>query len=68
MKYRIKTLDQVELDHILRVLKKCKNKPTHAARILDISLKSIYNKLHKHGLYEQYKQDCNKRDYLCSGS
>src|SRR5216684_1709899 len=40
-----KTLDEVEMDYILRTLKAANNDKKQAARILGISVRTLYNRL-----------------------
>ena len=40
-----KTLDEVEMDYILRTLRAANNDKKHAARILGISVRTLYNRL-----------------------
>jgi DNA-binding NtrC family response regulator len=48
------TLAQVEKEYILHVLKHCKNNKTEAVKTLGITLKSLYNKLHEYGEFENF--------------
>lgn len=49
------TLEKVEQDHILAVLNFTENNKTAAAIILGISLKTLYNKLHQYGCFENFR-------------
>jgi DNA-binding NtrC family response regulator len=40
-----KTLDEVEMDYILRTLRAANNDKKHAARVLGISVRTLYNRL-----------------------
>jgi DNA-binding NtrC family response regulator len=42
------TLNELEKQHILEALTQCKNNRTHAARILDISVRTLRNKLNEY--------------------
>jgi len=50
----IKTLKQIEKDHIISVLKILKGNKDKTARVLGINPKTLYNRLHKWGLWEKY--------------
>lgn len=50
----IKTLDDMVKDHILMVINKCNGKKRPAAKVLGITIKTLYNKLERWGLKEQY--------------
>lgn len=43
-------IEQAEKRYIIQVIKECNNNKTKAARILDISLRSLYYKLEKYGI------------------
>jgi len=43
------TLDEVERQHILEALKRCEDNRTHAAKLLDISVRTLRNKLKEYG-------------------
>ena len=49
-----KNLDEVleiaEKKYILQVLKQCENNKTKAAKVLEVSLRSLYYKLDKYGI------------------
>jgi DNA-binding NtrC family response regulator len=45
---RFPTLAEVEKLHILAALEHCKNNRTHAARLLDVSIRTLRNKLHEY--------------------
>lgn len=51
---RLKTLRELELEHIERALEIFKNNKTKASEALGITIKTLYNKLHEHGLFEKY--------------
>jgi DNA-binding NtrC family response regulator len=42
------TLDELERKHILAVLEHCKGNRTHAARLLNVSIRTLRNKLHEY--------------------
>jgi DNA-binding NtrC family response regulator len=44
------TLAEVEKQYILRVLNSCQGNRTHAAKKLDISIRTLRNKLHEYGV------------------
>ncbi|MCS7048683.1 MAG: sigma-54 dependent transcriptional regulator [Verrucomicrobiae bacterium] len=46
---RFPTLSELERDHILAALRRCNDNRTHAARILDISVRTLRNKLKEYG-------------------
>lgn len=46
----IKTLAEIEKNHIIEVLSKCNGNKTKTAKSLDISIKTLYNKMHEYGL------------------
>lgn len=48
-----RTLDEVERDHILKVLASYAGNRTHAARSLDISVRTLQRKLHRWGTTAQ---------------
>ena len=43
-----KTLQQLEKEHILRAMELVGGKKAEAAKLLGITVKSVYNKLHKY--------------------
>jgi DNA-binding NtrC family response regulator len=45
---RIATLAEVEKNHILAALNHCKGNRTHAANLLDVSIRTLRNKLHEY--------------------
>ncbi len=45
----VKTLDEIEKAHILRVLEECGGNQTRAAEVLDIDRVTLHNKLKKYG-------------------
>lgn len=47
---KIKTLAEIEKDHIVFALKKCNGNKMKTARTLDISTKTLYNKMHEYNL------------------
>jgi len=42
------TLAEIEKQHILAALNHCKNNRTHAAKLLDVSIRTLRNKLHEY--------------------
>jgi DNA-binding NtrC family response regulator len=42
------TLAEIEKHHILAALQHCKNNRTHAAKLLDVSIRTLRNKLHEY--------------------
>ena len=44
------TLADIEKQHILRVLEHCKGNRTHAAKMLEVSIRTLRNKLHEYGV------------------
>lgn len=46
---RFPTLSEVEREHILAALRRCGDNRTHAARMLDISVRTLRNKLKEYG-------------------
>lgn len=57
----LKTLDQVCQDHVLYVLSVCDGSKWATARALGITVKTLYNYLHKWGLTEQYIRPVSRR-------
>lgn len=56
-----KTLDEMEKDYILNALSIFPNK-TEAASKLGISLKTLYNKLHRYGMIQKKQQAVEKTE------
>ncbi len=54
MMTRFKTLEEIELEHIEKALAAFENNKSKAAQALGITVKTLYNKLHYHGLFEKY--------------
>ena len=48
------TLAQLERMYILNALKVTKGNKTQASKILGITIKTLYNKLHEYGEFENY--------------
>jgi DNA-binding NtrC family response regulator len=46
---KLPTLAEIEKNHILSALNHCKGNRTHAASMLDISIRTLRNKLHEYG-------------------
>lgn len=46
---RFLTLGELEREHILAALRRCNDNRTHAARLLDISMRTLRNKLKEYG-------------------
>jgi DNA-binding NtrC family response regulator len=44
----VPTLAELEKNHIFTVLDYCKNNRTHAAKMLDVSIRTLRNKLHEY--------------------
>lgn len=53
---RVLSLAELERGHIIMVLALCQNNKTAAAKTLGITIKTLYNKLHCYGLFEDYKK------------
>lgn len=49
-----KTLHELEKDYILKILAIAKSK-REASRILGVTVKTLYNKLHEYGIYIEKK-------------
>lgn len=49
-----KTIQEVEKDYILKMLSITKSK-REASRLLGITVKTLYNKLHEYGIFEEKK-------------
>jgi DNA-binding NtrC family response regulator len=47
------TLSEIEKQHILMALEHCKGNRTHAAKMLDISIRTLRNKLNEYGYKNQ---------------
>jgi len=47
------TLSEIEKQHILMALEHCKGNRTHAAKMLDISIRTLRNKLNEYGYKSQ---------------
>jgi transcriptional regulator with PAS, ATPase and Fis domain len=43
-------VEKAEKEHIAKVMKECGNNKTKAARLMNISLRSLYYKLERYGL------------------
>jgi DNA-binding NtrC family response regulator len=50
----IKTLEQLEIEHIEKVLSLLDNNKAKAAEALGVTTKTLYNKLHAYGLFDKY--------------
>lgn len=61
---RMSTLAEIEKDYILDVLKVVDGNKTKAAKILGITIKTLYNKLHEYGLMP--KKEVEERPMLRS--
>lgn len=51
----IKTLEQLEIEHIEKVLALLDNNKAKAAEALGVTTKTLYNKLHAYDLFEKYE-------------
>lgn len=51
----IKTIAQLEMEHIESVLVLLDNNKAKTAVALGVTTKTLYNKLHTYGLFEKYK-------------
>ncbi len=60
MSAELKSLKQVERDHVLFVMALHPNK-VDASRILGCTIKTLYNKLHKYGAFERYRKINNDK-------
>lgn len=49
------TLSDVERKYILRILEDSQGNKTKAAKVLGVTIKTLYNKLHEYGLFEQFQ-------------
>jgi DNA-binding NtrC family response regulator len=47
------TVEQAEKEMIIKYLQLCEGNKTIAAKILGMSLKTLYNKLHQYGMMEK---------------
>jgi two-component system, response regulator FlrC len=45
---KLPTLAEIEKNHILAALNHCKGNRTHAANLLDVSIRTLRNKLHEY--------------------
>ncbi|MBI3535598.1 MAG: sigma-54-dependent Fis family transcriptional regulator [Deltaproteobacteria bacterium] len=59
------TLDEIEKNHILRVLTHCQGNKAQTARNLKITLKTLYNKLHNYGMLKSTRET---QDFLLKRS
>jgi transcriptional regulator of acetoin/glycerol metabolism len=61
---QIKTLEQIEKEHIIHSAIKLNGNKVQMAKVLGISLKTMYNKLHNYNLINQvneiFKHHLNK--------
>lgn len=55
VKPTIKTLEQMEIEHIEHALAIYDNNKFQAAAALGVTTKTLYNKLHAYGLFEKYR-------------
>ena len=46
-----KSLDEVEKDHIVRILHEVRGNQSKAAKVLGINRRTLYNKIHKHKIF-----------------
>lgn len=60
VKPRVLTLQELERRHIIRTLEACGCVKSDAALALGITTKTLYNKLHEYGVFEQYKSACGR--------
>lgn len=49
---KVQTLEEVEMAHLMSTLKLFNGNKTKTAKALGITIKTLYNKLHRHGLFE----------------
>lgn len=59
----MKTLAEVEKEHIEHALSVHGGNKTRAAKSLGITIKTIYNKLHEYGIFDKYK--IHNKDIVC---
>lgn len=52
---KIKTLYELEKEHIISTLEKLERNKTQAAKALGITVKTLYTKLQEYGVFEQYR-------------
>lgn len=57
---RMSTLAEVEKEHILQVLKAVDGNKSQASRVLGVSIKTLYNKLHEYGQMPAKTYDYSK--------
>lgn len=51
----MKTIAEMERELIIERLAICEGNKTQTAMTLGITIKTLYNKIHEYGLFEQYK-------------
>lgn len=59
-------LEDVERDHILRTLSHFEGNKSRAAKNLKITIKTLYNKLHRYGVMEKQNDQTNDQDPIQS--
>ncbi len=53
---KVKTLAEVEKEYILETLKSVNGSKAKAAKLLGVTVKTVYNKLHKFAEQEKFKK------------
>lgn len=55
-----KTLDDVKREHITAMLEHLQGNKMQAAAKLGVTSKTLYNQMHKYGLFEKYRKNVSR--------